>query len=212
MEIVRGLTTADGSAARVRITRKMSSSAEDPPPPLYIAQRECAQSTISLLPLEDCESKFLDIVLSSDSDDDSVDAPPPKKCLNQSRSDGQSKPSPNWVVSAAHFETVKRRLHDSESQVQRLNKQIAALQDRVTKIEGDRDVFQRCFLAGQESQRQHHICKICFNREYDLLLMPCLHQGLCKNCYHHLAVKEHGKKECPFCMQKIEKVGGLYYA
>ena len=211
MKIVRGLNSKDGSAARVRVTRDISTS-EEPTPPLYIAQRECERATITLRPLDTHESRFLSVVLSSDSEPDSdqetsADPPPPKKCLSQSE-----KSSPNWVVSAAHFETVKKRLQETETEVQQLKKKIATLQKRVIKIESDRDVFERCFLAGQESHRQHRVCKICYTRDYDIILMPCLHQGLCKTCHRQLPVNRQGKKKCPFCNRTIEKVGGLYYA
>jgi hypothetical protein len=48
-----------------------------------------------------------------------------------------------------------------------------------------------------EHQREHYLCKICFDNPREILYFPCLHLAVCKSCDNNL-------DECPICRQPIE--------
>ncbi|KAM3138304.1 hypothetical protein pb186bvf_009580 [Paramecium bursaria] len=50
-----------------------------------------------------------------------------------------------------------------------------------------------------QKEEEKHLCKICFSRQIDSVLMECCHFILCYSCSESL-------KNCPVCRQKITKV------
>jgi hypothetical protein len=46
-------------------------------------------------------------------------------------------------------------------------------------------------------------CKICYDKTWDSLLIPCMHVGLCQEC-------AAWQKKCPFCRHTIDKCQRVY--
>ena len=51
--------------------------------------------------------------------------------------------------------------------------------------------------------RNSELCYICLENWPNIILFPCLHAGLCKECITVILTK---KLECPHCCSKVEKV------
>jgi hypothetical protein len=43
-------------------------------------------------------------------------------------------------------------------------------------------------------------CIVCMDKKYEVVLVPCGHYCLCKECAQHL---QKSKSNCPLCRQKI---------
>jgi hypothetical protein len=47
-------------------------------------------------------------------------------------------------------------------------------------------------------QNEKVLCRVCFEREISVVLLPCRHRVLCRNCSDKC-------KKCPFCRITIEE-------
>ena len=60
-----------------------------------------------------------------------------------------------------------------------------------------------------EREREHNLCIICLTEMKNIVLMPCRHMCMCKNCCTQL-MKVYGKTSCPLCCQSIASTLEIY--
>ena len=117
---------------------------------------------------------------------------------------------PKWVVSSDHLERVKSRLAESEEEVSNLKGQVSRLERQVSKLEEEKEGFKRCLDATTALMKDERQCKICFQRDADTTLLPCLHSSTCRQCVRELKVEPGVGKCCPFCRRPILTIGAIY--
>ena len=172
------------------------------------------QSTIRRVPfsgLSPREVRILEEIISSDSSEcecEEVSVAPPKRCRKRK---SPEKPSlPKWVVSADHLDRVRGRLAEREEEVSNLKGQVSRLERQVSKLEEEREGFKRCLDATTALMKDERQCKICFQRDADTTLLPCLHAATCRQCVRELKVEPGVGKCCPFCRRPILTIGAIY--
>ena len=60
-----------------------------------------------------------------------------------------------------------------------------------------------------ERERDQKLCIVCLTEMKNIVLMPCRHMCLCKNCCKQL-MEVHGKRSCPLCCQSIASTLEIY--
>jgi hypothetical protein len=56
-------------------------------------------------------------------------------------------------------------------------------------------------MAGLDIEEDAHLCVVCMEEPRSIVLVPCGHMALCKECCEHIMQE---KKECPMCCQLVE--------
>jgi len=68
--------------------------------------------------------------------------------------------------------------------------------------------------AGFDRDAFTNHCRICFEKEVEIVLLPCRHGGLCKECFRATLFRlpaHRGGRMCPFCRVKIRQAVQLYH-
>jgi hypothetical protein len=76
--------------------------------------------------------------------------------------------------------------------------------DRMTVDDGKNFDFNDTFV---------NLCKLCFDKPADVVMLPCRHGGLCEECLRRsLFIKpaHKGGMSCPWCRKKIIEVIKMY--
>lgn len=66
---------------------------------------------------------------------------------------------------------------------------------------------------GFECDAFRNCCRICYDRDADVISLPCGHGGLCEQCLRSSLLSRpphRGGRSCPFCRRCIEQVARLY--
>lgn len=87
--------------------------------------------------------------------------------------------------------------------VEKLQQRVAALEAELTQ---KTETFQNQIVnleARLSEEQEKNQCRICFDRERDTLIFPCLHFAYCGKC---LEEHNHRGKECPSCRTHISGV------
>jgi len=66
------------------------------------------------------------------------------------------------------------------------------------EIQGKNKKKLKSKLSKENSKEMEVLCQICFSNNSNVILMPCLHSGICKDCCASVLVKV-GQGVCPFC-------------
>lgn len=80
------------------------------------------------------------------------------------------------------------------------NKKIIKVQKKLNDRQKKLDSLEEQFIAFKkqmEYEREHYLCKICFDNPREILYFPCYHLAVCKRCDSSL-------DECPICRQPVE--------
>eukprot|EP00754_Rhynchopus_humris_P036850 Rhum_TRINITY_DN18934_c0_g1::Rhum_TRINITY_DN18934_c0_g1_i1::g.168847::m.168847 len=91
-------------------------------------------------------------------------------------------------------------------EVERLQKKLAAVHDfpkdlgclemeQLGKLEGSVNQYKAEIDAKKKDFR---ICKVCFDRDIGVILLPCKHQAICESCSFQV-------EKCPICNTTIEE-------
>ena len=54
-------------------------------------------------------------------------------------------------------------------------------------------------------------CRVCYSNKIDIILFPCNHLIMCKNCLDSLSDIETAELLCPFCQCLIEDFKVCYF-
>jgi len=62
-------------------------------------------------------------------------------------------------------------------------------------------------VDGNNTEDDENVCKVCFDRKIDIVLVPCFHYCICEDCS---SVVMEQNKLCPICNIHIDKAQKLY--
>eukprot|EP00882_Tetradesmus_deserticola_P009243 GHRQ01009749.1.p3 GENE.GHRQ01009749.1~~GHRQ01009749.1.p3 ORF type:complete len:108 (+),score=50.52 GHRQ01009749.1:41-325(+) len=62
--------------------------------------------------------------------------------------------------------------------------------------------MQQLGIHDDELEDDTHLCVVCMERPRSIVLVPCGHMALCKDCCSTIITEE--KKACPMCCQCVE--------
>jgi hypothetical protein len=57
-------------------------------------------------------------------------------------------------------------------------------------------------MGGLDLEEDAHLCVVCMEEPRSIVLVPCGHMALCKDCCEQIMAKD--RKECPMCCQAVE--------
>ena len=150
-------------------------------PPLHSAKR---QTTITLSTLSAREIRILDEIISTDSECAVVsDGETPRKKWLRKR---KSKNVTCCTALQLELQQMKRHLSDKERELCQLKNRLAQLEHQAAEL------------------LEEGICKICYDAPIECVLVPCLHQVVCRGC------REQLDERCPICRVQIHKTGKVY--
>ena len=174
-------------------------------PSTSVARRDGQQNVITIEPMTEELSRFLDDVLSdsSDSECEIVTAPPsPKKCL-QKEGTCCMNCSENERSRNAHLTQVKKRLRGKESQVRQVRSRLSLMEHRAKEAEN-----KLATLRSETTMRADRIyetsCRVCYINEIQVTYLPCLHQLVCISCFAKM------EKVCPIDRKPVLCIGPVY--
>jgi hypothetical protein len=55
---------------------------------------------------------------------------------------------------------------------------------------------------GHDLEDDAQLCVVCMEEMRSIVLVPCGHLALCKDCCEHIIVQQQG--QCPMCCQDVE--------
>lgn len=67
------------------------------------------------------------------------------------------------------------------------------------------------FQSGNDTLR--NVCRICYDKPIEVVLLPCRHGALCEECLHRTLMSRpahRGGRQCPLCRAKIQEVVWIY--
>ena len=73
------------------------------------------------------------------------------------------------------------------------------------KKEQMKDKFR--FIKNIYTEDISHICPICFTNPRTIILIPCKHLCLCRECYQQM-----GNKKCPICKKEYSGFVEIFMA
>ena len=72
-----------------------------------------------------------------------------------------------------------------------------------------KDDMYLALMAQLEREREQNLCIVCQTEMKNIVLMPCRHMCMCKNCCKQL-MEVYGKRSCPLCCQSIASTLEIY--
>ena len=101
--------------------------------------------------------------------------------------------------------------------VQQERQQTEQLQQRVMELElTPEGEFQRRIREMEEENRRlrfHKLCKICLEKDVQVVFIPCGHTVSCQVCAQRLTdEKDPSKRKCPVCRKNIEGKVRVFFA
>ena len=85
--------------------------------------------------------------------------------------------------------------------MEQLEREREQLEREREQLERDREQLER--------DRDENLCVVCQTERKNIVLMPCRHMCMCKNCCEQL-MEVYGKTSCPLCCQSIASTLEIY--
>jgi hypothetical protein len=118
----------------------------------------------------------------------------------------QQKQEEKWMHLHAQLVELRQQRPDQQQQDQQ-QPQLMQLTELRSKLQQQDCLIQdlRRQLADSQSHHEALHCKICFERPFEVVFVPCAHAVCCAQC-------SHGQNACPICRREIVSATRLIFS